>query len=449
MGERDSIIGPEITGMLEEGRFDAVRDFLSVQNPYDIAEFIGELEPPVISRIVLLLGDPLGPDTFQKLDTEVQVEVLQIMPRPDNAHLIERMDPDERVDLIKALPEEVAERILPMLAQAKRNEIAKLVTYEEGTAGSVMTTEYAAVSGDLTIGGALGELRRIAPDRDTLYNVFVVDNSRQLVGVIPLKDLFVLPSLASVKDVMKGDVKSVDATADVEEVVRVAKDYDLVSVPVVDSGGKLLGIVTHDDVVDVVVKETTEDMYHFGAAGEHLRYLPTNPFRLARERVVWLILLAAVGFISGMIVHRYESMITTMFALAIFIPVINASGGNAGTQASTVIIRGLATGEVTLSDSVRIFWKEIVVGLTIGVVVALVGALRGFVLENNIRLAVTVGLAMVAVVTFATVLGAVLPLAFKKLRLDPAVVSGPFIASVLDVVALIIYLEIARFVLKL
>ena len=161
------------------------------------------------------------------------------------------------------------------------------------------------------------------------------------------------------------------------------------------------------------------------------------------------ILLAAVGFVSGMIIHRYESMITTVFALAIFIPVINASGGNAGTQASTVIIRGLATGEVSLSDSLRIFWKEIVVGLTIGVVVALVGAFRGYVLEHNVRLALTVGLAMFSVVTFATVLGAVLPLIFKKLKLDPAVVSGPFIASVLDVVALIIYLEIARFVLGL
>jgi magnesium transporter len=177
--------------------------------------------------------------------------------------------------------------------------------------------------------------------------------------------------------------------------------------------------------------------------------LPTNPFRLARERVVWLILLAAVGFVSGMIIHRYEAMITSVFALAIFIPVINASGGNAGTQASTVIIRGLATGEVSLSNWLKIFWKEIVVGMTIGVIVALVGALRGYVLESNIRLALTVGLAMVSVVTLATVLGAVLPLVFKKIKLDPAVVSGPFIASVLDVVALVIYLEIARIILHL
>jgi magnesium transporter len=435
--EKDSIIGPKIREMLDEGRADAVRDFLGERDPYDIAEFIGDLAPPEISRIVLLLGDPLGPD------------VLQTMAKLDGARLVERMNPDDRVDLIKALPDEVAERILPLIAQAKRNEIAKLVTYEEGMAGSIMTTEYAAVSGELTVTGALSELRRIAPDRDTLYNVFVVNDSRQLVGVIPLKDLFVLPSLASVKDVMKADAKSVDATSDVEDVLRVVRDYDLVSVPVVDTEGKLLGIVTHDDVVDVLEDEVTEDMYHFGAAGEPLRYLPTNPFRLARERVVWLILLAAVGFVSGMIIHRYEAMITSVFALAIFIPVINASGGNAGTQASTVIIRGLATGEVSLSNWLKIFWKEIVVGMTIGVIVALVGALRGYVLESNIRLALTVGLAMVSVVTLATVLGAVLPLVFKKIKLDPAVVSGPFIASVLDVVALVIYLEIARIILHL
>jgi magnesium transporter len=447
--ERESLIGPKIRELLEEGRSDAVTGFLSEQDPYDVAGFIADLEPEEISRIVLLLGDPLGPDAFQKLATEIQVDVLQTMARRDSARLVEGMDPDERVDLIKALPEQDAERILPLIAQAKRNEIAKLVTYEEGTVGSVMTTEYAAVSGDLTVGGALSELRRIAPDRDTLYNVFVVDDLRRVVGVIPLKDLFVLPSLASVKDVMRPDVKSVDATSDVEEVIRAARDYDLASVPVVDDVGRLLGIVTHDDVADVAEEEVTEDMYHYGAAGEPLRYLPTNPFRLARERVVWLILLAAVGFLSGMIIHRYEAMITTVFALAVFIPVINASGGNAGTQASTVIIRGLATGEVTLSNWLRIFSKEIAVGLTIGVVVAFVGALRGYVLEHSIKLALTVGLAMVSVVTLATVLGAILPLVFKKIRLDPAVVSGPFIASVLDVVALVIYLEIARFILHL
>lgn len=446
---RPSIIGPEIRQMLQAEQTDALRDFLKEQDPYDIADFISDLDAADIARIVHILGEPLGPDAFQKLDTEIQVEVLRVMVRPDVARLMERMDPDERVDLIKALPEEEIERVLPLIAQAKRNEIAKLVTYDEGTAGSVMTTEYAAVDGELTIAEALSELRRIAPDRDTLYNVYVVDEARHLTGVIALKDLFVMPSLAILKDVMKADVKYVGANSDVEDVTRVVRDYDLVSVPVVDDDGKLLGIVTIDDVVDVFEKEATEDMYHYGAAGEHLRYLPTSPISLARQRVVWLILLAAVGFLSGTIIHRYESIITAVFALAIFIPVINASGGNAGTQASTVIIRGLATGEVSLSDSLKIFWKEIVVGLTVGVIVALVGALRGYLLESNLKLAITVGLAMISVVTLATVLGAILPLVFKKLRLDPAVVSGPFIASILDVVALLIYLEIARFILNL
>jgi magnesium transporter len=312
-----------------------------------------------------------------------------------------------------------------------------------------MTTEYVAVEEDLTIAEALSELRRIAPDRDTLYNVFVVDGSRRLVGVIPLKNLFILPSLAQVKDVMKADVKYVDAVADVEEVAKVVRDYDLVSVPVVDDQQRLLGIATIDDIVDVFEEEATEDIYHYGAAGEHLRYLPTSPFRLARERVVWLILLTVAGFFSGMVIHRYQSMITSVFALAFFIPVINASGGNAGTQASTVIIRGLATGEVSLSDSLRIFWKEIFVGLSVGVVVAVVGAIRGYWVGNSLRMALTVGLALISVVTFATMLGAVLPLVFKKIRLDPAVVSGPFIASVLDIVALLIYLEIAKAILGL
>ena len=442
-------MGREIGELLDEGRFEDVREFLSQQDPYDIAEYIRELDPHDIARTVLALEDPTGPDAFQKLETDLQVEVLQTMRRTDGARLIERMDPDDRVDLIKALPEEVTERILPLIAQAKRNEIAKLATYEEGTAGAVMTTEYAAVNAEFTVAEALSELRRVAPDRDTLYNVFVVDQERKLVGVIALKNFFIMPSLAAVRDVMKADVKWVNADADVEDVAKMVRDYDLVSVPVVDKAGRLVGIVTIDDVLDVFEEETTEDIYYYGAAGEHVTYLPANPFRLARERVVWLILLAAVGFISGSIIHRYEAMITSVFALAIFIPVINASGGNAGTQASTVIIRGLATGEVSLADSLKIFWKEILVGLTIGVVVAIVGALRGFLLEHNLKLALTVGLAMVFVVTLATVLGAVLPLVFKRIKLDPAVVSGPFIASVLDVVALLVYLEIARLILDI
>lgn len=447
--EEPSIMREEIHEIVGEGRIEDVRDFLAEQDPYDVAEYIEDLEPQQIAGIVHVLGDPLGPDAFQKLDIEVQVAALQVMPRLDGAKLIERMDPDERVDLIKALPDEVAERILPLIAQAKRNEIARLVTYEEGTAGSVMTTEYVAVDEELTVAEALSELRRIAPDRDTLYNVFVVDTSRLLVGVIPLKSLFVLPSLAVVKDVMKRDVKYVDATVDVEEVMRMVRDYDLVSVPVADGQQRLLGIVTIDDIVDVFEEEATEDMYHYGAAGEHLRYLPTNPIRLARERVVWLILLTVAGFFSGWVIHRYQSMITSVFALAVFIPVINAAGGNAGTQASTVIIRGLATGEVALSDSLKIFWKEILVGLCVGVVVAIVGGIRGYWIENSFRLALTVGLAMVSVVTIATTLGAVLPLIFKRINLDPAVVSGPFIASILDIVALLIYLEIAKSIMGL
>jgi magnesium transporter len=447
--DRPSPVGLEIRQMLADGRTDAVKAFLSEHHPYDVAEYMGELEPHEIARIVLVIDDPLGPDSFQKLDIETQVAVLHEMPRSACARVIQHMDPDERVDIIKALPEDERENILPLIAQAERNEIARLVHYEEGTAGSVMTTEYAAVNGGLTIAEALSELRRIAPDRDTLYNVFVIDDERRLIGVLPLKDFFVLPSLARVRDVMKSEVKSVNAQADVEEVAILARDYDLVSVPVLGESGNLLGIVTVDDIVDVLEEEATEDIYYYGAAGEHLNYLPTSPMSLARQRVVWLILLAAVGFISGTVIHRYEAMITSIFALAIFIPVVNASGGNAGTQASTVIIRGLATGEVSLSDSLKIFRKEILVGLSVGVVVALVGALRGYLLENSIKLAVTVGLAMVCVVTFATVLGAVLPLVFKKIRLDPAVVSGPFIASVLDVVALLVYLEIARFILHL
>jgi magnesium transporter len=441
-------IGPDIRDLLGAGRNEELRTFLAEFPPHDIARHIEFLEPEEIAHVMTILGDPLGPDAFQKLATETQVQVSHVMPRKQWAHVIEEMDPDERTDLIKAMPEEEAERVLPLIAQAQRNDLARLMKYEEGTAGSIMTTEYAAVHADLTVREANVELRRIAPDRDTIYNLFVIDADRRLVGAISLKDLFVVPSDARLSDVMKADIRSINVNMDVEEVGHYMRDYDLVSVGVVDGNSRLVGIVTIDDVVDVVEQETTEDMYLFGAAGEYMRYFPTSPLALAGQRVIWLIVLVAVGFLSGMVLHRYQALITSMFALAIFIPVINASGGNAGTQASTVIIRGLATGEVKVADWLKVFGKELMVGLTVGVAVAVVAGMRGYLLESSTRLAVTVACAMVGVVTIATMLGALLPLVFKKLKLDPAVVSGPLIASILDVVALLLYLEIAKFVLK-
>jgi magnesium transporter len=440
---------PDIKELLESDSTDEIRRFLGDFQPIDIARHIEGLEPEDIARVVTIIGDPLGPDAFQKLDTETQKDVLRVMPRRQGVHIIEEMDPDERTDLIKAMPEEEAERVLPLIAQAQRNEIARLIKYEEGTAGSIMTTEYAAVQVDMTVRQAIDYLSRIAPDRDTIYNVFVLDPDRKVMGAISLKDLFVAPPHSRVSDVMKSDIVGLDANMDVEAVAHYMRDYDMVSAAVVGDGKRLVGIVTIDDVVDVLEQETTEDIYHYGAAGEYLRYFPSNAFKLAGQRVIWLIVLVAVGFLSGMVLHRYQALITSMFALAVFIPVINASGGNAGTQASTVIIRGLATGEIKVTDWLKVFAKELVVGLTIGVVVALVAGLRGYLVENSLNLAITIGCAMVGVVTIATMLGALLPLVFKKMNLDPAVVSGPLIASILDVVALLIYLEIAKSILNI
>ena len=280
---------PDIGELLEADSADEIRQFLEEFQPHDVARHIEFLEPEEVASVITILGDPLGPDAFQKLDTETQIEVLRVMPRKQGVHVIEEMDPDDRTDLIKAMPEEEAERVLPLMAQARRNEIAKLIKYEEGTAGSIMTTEYAAVQVDMTVREAISELSKIAPDRDTIYNVFVLDPGRKLVGAISLKDLFVAPPHGRVSDVMRSDIQGIDVNEDVEGVGHHMRDYDLVSAAAVDDSNRLVGIVTIDDVFDVVEQETTEDMYHYGAAGEYMRYLPTNPFKLAGQRVIWLI----------------------------------------------------------------------------------------------------------------------------------------------------------------
>ncbi|MGD9141068.1 MAG: CBS domain-containing protein, partial [bacterium] len=257
---------PDIKELLDAGSADEIRGFLEEFQPHDIARHIEFLEPEDIASVMSILGDPLGPDAFQKLDIETQIPVLRVMPRKQCVHLIEEMDPDDTTDLIKAMPEEQAERVLPLIAQARRNEIARLIKYEEGTAGSIMTTEYAAVQASMTVREAIAYLSEIAPDRDTIYNVFVLDADRRLVGAISLKDLFVAPPHAGVSGVMKTDIQGLDVNMDVEHVAHYVRDYDLVSAAVVDERGRLIGIVTIDDVVDVVEQETTEDIYHYGAA---------------------------------------------------------------------------------------------------------------------------------------------------------------------------------------
>lgn len=447
--QKMSLISPEIKEILNcPDKAEKIREVFSDFHTRDIFVLCEHLEPQENAEIVMALGRPLGINFFEEFKIKQQREIFRHFPKEWMGHILGEMAPDERVDFIKALPKDRADELLPLVAQVERNDIKKLIQYEEGTAGSILTTEYAFIPQDITVKLALEKVKLQAFDRETIYSIYVTDLDRHLLGFVSLKDLFVSSSDKIVKDVMKPSVISSLITDDREVVAKKLSDYDLLAIPIVDNENKLIGIVTVDDVVDIIVQESTEDIYKYGAAGEYIDYMESSPGLIAKQRILWLLVLVGMGFFSGMIMEKYALQIEAVVALAFFIPLLCDSGGNAGTQSSTVVIRGLATGEIKINDIFKILKKELFAGLIVGLAMAALAGFRAIVMNKSPLLAVTVGIAMIVTVIVGTTLGAMLPLLFKKMKLDPALMSGPFITSIVDIVSLFIYFNIAVFVFR-
>ncbi len=444
-----SIISPEIKEILKlPNKKEKLNEIFAEIHPYDIFILVKDLMPAEVAEIITALGIPRGIEVFEKLKIKKQRRIFRHFSKEWMADVLEEMPPDERVDFIKALPGDRSEEILPLVAQAERNDIKRLMQFKEGTAGSILTTEYASLKRGIIAKEALEKLKLQAPNRETIYYIYITDEGKKLTGFISLKKLIVSRSDALINDIMNKNVISVNVNEDKEMVAKKLSDYDFLAIPVVDDNSRLIGIVTVDDVVDVVIEEDTEDMLRYGAAGEYIDYMGSGPFQIARQRILWLMVLVIMGFVSGWVIQKYAFQLQAIIALAFFIPVLTASGGNAGTQSSTVVIRGLATGEVKMKDVIKVLKKEISTGIIVGVVMGILGVVRALIVNKNPLLGVTVGLAMVATVTIATTLGAMLPLLFKKLRLDPALMSGPFISSTIDVISLFVYFQISFLIFK-
>lgn len=449
MQNKISLISPEIKEVLNlPNKVEKIREIFSDFHPRDIFILCENLEPRENAEIIMALGRPLGIEFFQEFKIKQKREIFRQFPKEWMGRVLDEMAPDERADFIKALPKERTDELLPLVAQAERNDIKRLIQYEEGTAGSILTTEYAFISQDITVKEAIEKIKLQAFNRETIYYIYVTDKDRQLLGFVSLKDLLVASGDKLVKDIMHTKVISSLVSDDKEIVAKKLSDYDLLAIPIVDSVNKLVGIVTVDDVVDVIVAESTEDIYKYGAAGEYIDYMGSHPGLIAKQRIVWLLVLVVMGFFSGIIMEKYAFQLQAVVALAFFIPLLCDSGGNAGTQSSTVIIRGLATGEIKMKDVFRILKKELFVGLFVGLAMGALAGVRAIIMNRDPLLAVTVGLAMIATVIVATTLGAMLPLLFRKMKLDPALMSGPFITSIVDIVSLFMYLNIAVWVFR-
>ena len=447
MTRRLSLISPEIKEILNAPDASKhLKEAFDDMHPYDIFTLTEDLEDQEIAACIKALGVPLGIELFEQFDDQRKEEIFDCFSKEWMADILEEMAPDERADFVKFLPDERLEEVLPLIARAERIDIKKLIEYKEGTAGSILTTEYASLAPDITVKAALEKLKSQAFNRETIYYIYVVNNERELIGFVSLRDLLVEPSGSKIENVMHKNVISARVDEDKEIVAKRISDYDFLAIPIVDEGDRLIGIVTVDDVVDVVIEESTEDIYKYGAVGGYIDYMKSNMFQMAQQRVVWLLILIFVGFIAAWVIETNSMQLKTVVALSFFIPLLLGAGGNAGTQSSTVIIRGMATGGIKITDLIVIMKRELGVGVIIGTFLAGVVSFGALWFNQDPRVGVTVGLAMIVTVTLATTLGAFLPILFKRLKLDPALMSGPFITSIVDIVSLLVYFRIATFI---
>ncbi len=436
------VILPEIKELLATRQKRMIRKVVSYFEPADIAETWSEFTHAERLRLFNILDAKFAADIFEFLREDQMIELLTDLPTAKMIGVLNEMSPDDRTDLFAALPTEEVEKIIPLLDAEEQKRARELLAYKGNTAGGLMTIDYITVPDDTNIAHALRELRAHGRDIDFIQNIYVVDKVHRLQGIIPLKDLLTATPRAKVQNTMDSHFPNVGLDMDQEDVARVFAKYDVASLPVLDKLGRIRGVITVDDVIDVIKEETSEDIYRFGATEVTDQYLSASPFNIAQKRVIWLIILALAGFISGSVLEHYSYLLSSIVTLSFFIPILMNTSGSAGTQAATVVVRGLATGEIKLRDIWRVVRKEFFIGILMGITAGTITALRALIMQSDAALGLTVAIAMIIAIVIATSIGGILPIIFKKLGVDPALMSGPLIATILDTTTLLIYFNI-------
>jgi len=428
---------------------DALRRVLDDVHPADIAHAADELDLPELWRVLTTLDTEDRAETFGYLSPERQIALAQTLDRRQLAHFFRHMSADERADLYNQLDPEQQEAILPSLAQAERDDIRQLASYEEGTAGAIMTSEYSTLVPELRASEAIQRLRSEAPDKETIYQSYVVDANRKLLGTVSLRDLIVARSSTPVAELMTTDVISGRVGDDQEEVASRISKYDLIALPILDDQGRLVGIVTYDDAMDVAEEEATEDFQRVGTVSSLDTSVREASIRmLYQARIFWLIILIFANAFSGAGIALFEDTIEAHVALVFFLPLLIASSGNAGSQAATLTVRAMAVGDIQLGDWGRMLGRELLVALLLGLTMALAVSVLG-IARGGPEIALVVALTMITIVVFGSLLGMSLPFVLRVFNLDPATASTPLVTSLSDVAGVVIYFSLATWLLTL
>ena len=430
-----------LSDAIQSNNFDNALAAIKSLRPVDLADVLEQLEPSLGWRLLERL--PSRAEVFTYFEPEQQVRLAREFPRATLAALVSEMPADERTDLFKRFDQNQRDTLLPALAQAEREDIRKLSAYVEGTAGALMTSDYAMLKKDMSVADAMASLRNEAPDAETIYQAYVTDDDRKLLGVVSLRDLIIADVGRSIKDLMISDVVSAQATDDQEDIAKQIARYDLLALPITDERGVLVGIVTYDDAMDVVSEEFTEDIHKSAGVSTLIGNLKDASIGLLyRKRVFWLVLLVFGNLFSGAGIAHFEDIIAANLVLVFFLPLLVDSGGNAGAQSATLMVRALATGEVEMRDWLYLIGREALVALALGVTMAAAVSVLGYI-RGDETIALVLALSMVTIVMIGCMIGMSLPFVLSKFNLDPTSASAPLITSVCDATGVVIYLFIA------
>ncbi|MEH2151549.1 magnesium transporter [Nostoc sp.] len=449
--ELRDLVRTQLQMLLEAGDLQGAKAILVPVQPADIAEAIEGLPEAMHALAFRLLSKDEAIEVYEYLDYSVQERLIEELKSQEVCDLVDQMSPDDRARLFDELPAKVVNRLLEQLSPAERQATAQLLGYEGDTAGRIMTLELISLKENFTVSQALERIRNLANASEMIYYLYVMDAERRLTGIVSLRELVTSQPEQIIGEIMTRDVVFVYTDTDQEEVARLIQRYDFLAVPVVDREQRLVGIVTVDDVIDILQQETTEDIYALGggvqSGGDN--YFQMNLLEIARKRVVWLLVLLVTNTITGTIIKSQEDLLAKVVTLTAFIPLLTGTGGNVGAQSSTVVIRGMNTDEIRSLGALQVIGREAIAGALLGGMLGTIATVWAYFLQGQIEVAIAVGTSLVAISLLASISGSALPFLFRYLRLDPALMSAPFITTAVDVVGVLIYFNLARVILKL
>ncbi|ABW19609.1 magnesium transporter [Alkaliphilus oremlandii] len=441
----------KILELINEKKFVALKTELADTMAADIAEIFDELDEKNTIIVFRLLPKDKAADVFSYLTSQQQLDIVSSIHESQINEIIDELYFDDMIDFLEEMPANVVKKILGSSTEEERKLINQFLNYPDTSAGSIMTIEYVDIRKEMTIKEALEHIKKTGVDKETIYTCYVLDDKRKLEGIASLRKLVLSDENLRIEEIMNEEFISTYTLDDQEEIANLFKKYGLITLPVVDKEERLVGIITVDDIMDVIEQENTEDFQRMAAMEPtDEEYLDSGVFTLAKQRILWLLILMISATFTGKIINGFESLLQAAVVLMAYIPMLMDSAGNSGSQSSTLIIRGLALGEIETKDYLKVFWKELRVSIIVGFILSVVNFIRILVMDSvEPAVALTVSVTLMVTVIMAKVIGGLLPIGAKKMKLDPAIMAGPMITTIVDTLSLIVYFNMARILLNI